>query len=101
MGTPAGLLKSLTISYQTWFSGLQGPHNVTLQYKDRKPWNIGIGYPTNPYTSFTIDVLKFAISFYAATFIPTALAWVGSYRMERKVPQVHVEIPVVSFEPKD
>ena len=98
MESSAGLWKSLALNYRTWISGLQGPHNVTLQYRDWQPLNFEIGYPSHPYLGFTVDVLKFAISFYAATFIPTVLAWAGSYRMERKTSDVHVEIPAVSFE---
>jgi hypothetical protein len=97
MDSPAGLLNSLAISYKTWINSLQGPHNVTLHYRDWKPLTIEIGYPSHPYLSFSVDVLKFAISFYAATFIPAALAWVSSYRMERKTLQVHVDIPAVSL----
>ena len=98
MGFLAGLSNDLSISYRTWITGLQGPHNVTLQYRDWQPFSFEFGYPSDPYLGFTIDALKFAISFYAATFIPTVLAWAASYRMERKTPDVHVEIPAVSLD---
>lgn len=76
----------------------EGPHTVTVQYKDWKPQHLRLEPFTfkNPYLDSTFDVIKFAISFYAATWIPTIIAWVNDYLLERNTPDVHVEIPVVS-----
>jgi len=73
----------------------EGPHTVTVQYKDWKPLLLRLEPIKNPYLDSTFDVIKFAISFYAATWIPTIISWVNDYILERKTPAVHVEIPVV------
>jgi hypothetical protein len=74
----------------------EGPHTVTVQYKDWKPLLLRFEPINNPYLDTTFDVIKFAISFYAATWVPTVVAWMNDYILERKTPDVHVEIPVVS-----
>lgn len=72
--------------------------NVTVHFHDWHPltWTPKPLIFSNPYIDVTVDVLKFALSFYAATWIPTVLAYVNDYMQERKIPVIQIKFPDVS-----
>lgn len=70
--------------------------DVTARYKDWNPVSLHLGpIKDNFYLETTLDVFLGVFSFYVATWVPTLISWANDYVLERKTPDVHVEIPAV------
>lgn len=73
--------------------------SLTIQLGDGAPRTFTIGpvdHHAHPYISLTLDILKFAISFFVASYIPGIIAWVDAWYTERNTPELNVEFPAVS-----
>jgi hypothetical protein len=70
--------------------------DVTARYKDWNPVSLRLGpIKDNFYLETTLDVFLGVFSFYVATWVPTLISWANDYVLERKIPDIHVEIPAV------